>query len=53
MEKSQITTQDDAEDFVPKKPSVKPDKEKKRRNAMKMLKQVPATRLLRRTLKLT
>ena len=30
MEKSQITTQDDAEDFVPKKPSVKPDKEKKK-----------------------
>ena len=30
MEKSQITIQDDEEDFVPKKPSVKPEKENKK-----------------------
>jgi hypothetical protein len=30
VEKSQITIQDDEEDFVPKKPSVKPDKENKK-----------------------
>ena len=30
MEKSQITIQDDEEDFIPKKPSVKLDKENKK-----------------------